>query len=185
MFKKYSDKEILEGIRLQDEKILNHLYSNFYGAIKSHVLRNSGTSEDASDLFQESIIILYKQVVANDLALTSDLKGYIFGIARNLWNAQLRRKSKSAELNFDIIEEDGGDIQNRELMRRIVQRSFIKLKSDCQQCLTLFLDGKSYEEMAREMELKSETYARRKKYLCKEALMEIIKSDPDYRDVDL
>ena len=32
------------------------------------------------------------------------------------------------------------------------------------------------------MNLKNETYARRKKYLSKEALMELIKSDPEYKD---
>jgi len=32
------------------------------------------------------------------------------------------------------------------------------------------------------MELKNETYARRKKYLSKEALIELIKEDPEYRD---
>jgi hypothetical protein len=33
------------------------------------------------------------------------------------------------------------------------------------------------------MGLKNESYARRKKYLCKEALMEIIKTDPEYQDL--
>jgi DNA-directed RNA polymerase specialized sigma24 family protein len=54
------------------------------------------------------------------------------------------------------------------------------LKPDCQNVLNLYYDGCSYEEIAEKMGLKNETYARRKKYLCKEALMEIIKEDPEY-----
>jgi DNA-directed RNA polymerase specialized sigma24 family protein len=49
--------------------------------------------------------------------------------------------------------------------------------------MNLFIDGHSYEEIARKMGMKSETYARRKKYLCKEALMQIIKTDPEYQDL--
>jgi DNA-directed RNA polymerase specialized sigma24 family protein len=49
--------------------------------------------------------------------------------------------------------------------------------------LKLFSEGYSYEEIARKMGMKNEAYARRKKYLCKEALMEIIKTDPEYQDL--
>jgi len=49
--------------------------------------------------------------------------------------------------------------------------------------LNLYSDGHTYEEIARKMGMKSEAYARRKKYLCKEALMEIIKTDPEYHDL--
>jgi DNA-directed RNA polymerase specialized sigma24 family protein len=59
-------------------------------------------------------------------------------------------------------------------------RAYNMLKPDCQECLTLYYDGYSYEEIAEKLGLKNESYARRKKYLCKEALMEIIKKDPEY-----
>jgi hypothetical protein len=32
------------------------------------------------------------------------------------------------------------------------------------------------------MDLKNEIYARRKKYLCKELLMELVKKDPEYQE---
>ena len=69
------------------------------------------------------------------------------------------------------------------LLERIVTRSFALLAEDCQRILTLFGEGLSYGEIARRMGFKSEEYARRKKYLCKEALMEIIKTDPEYQDL--
>jgi hypothetical protein len=48
--------------------------------------------------------------------------------------------------------------------------------------LNLFSDGLSYEEIAVKLNLKNEVYARRKKYLCKEALLELIKEDPEYQE---
>jgi RNA polymerase sigma factor (sigma-70 family) len=182
LFGIFTDKSIIEGIRLQDEKVLSHLYSHYYQTVKNHVLKNSGSNDDASDVFQDTIIALYQQVSDNNFKLTSDLKGYFFGIARNIWNAQLRQKKRFFELDIEIPEEvDSNDLSDPAL-ERILSRSFKKLKPDCQTILTLFYDGLSYEEIAVRMNLKNENYARRKKYLSKEALIDIIKEDPEYPD---
>ena len=39
IFRKISDSKIIEGIRLQDDKILNWLYDNYFPAVKNHVLQ--------------------------------------------------------------------------------------------------------------------------------------------------
>ncbi len=181
VFKKLTDKAIVEGIRLQDEKVLSYIYDHFYQTVKNHVIKNSGSIDDVSDVFQDTIIALYQQVTDNSFNLTSDLKGYFFGIARNLWNAQLRQKKRVSELNVDVVDDDSDDLFDPAL-EKILSRSFQKLKPDCQTVLTLYYDGSSYEEIAVKMKLKNETYARRKKYLCKEALIEIIKQDPEYKE---
>jgi len=182
LFKKISDKNLIEGLRCQDDKVLNWLYDNFFQDIKNHVRRNSGSDEDASDVFQDAIIILYKNILHQEFNLSTDLKGYFFGIARNIWNAQLRYKRKVAELDMEIAEE--ADIEEiiDPVLERVVSRSFQKLKPDCQIILTLFSEGCSYEKIAEKMGLKNETYARRKKYLCKEALIEIMKDDQEYKE---
>jgi RNA polymerase sigma factor (sigma-70 family) len=184
LFKRVSDTNIIEGLKNQDEKILNWLYNNYFQAVKNHVIKNSGTVEDVSDVFQDSIIVLYNQVVDNSLHLTSDLKGYFFGIARNIWSAQLRKKRKitELELDFDIPEEASVEDVNEAMFERIVSRAFQKLKPDFQTVLTLYSEGHSYEDIAIQMNLKNENYARRKKYLCKEALMELVKKDPEYQE---
>jgi RNA polymerase sigma factor (sigma-70 family) len=181
LFRKISDAKIVEGIRLQDDVILNWLYDNYFAAVKNHVLRNSGSTEDVSDVFQDSIIVLYKQITEENLKLTTDLKGYFFGIARNIWSAQLRKNQKNTELIVDIADEDTEESADP-LLERVVSRAFQKLKPDQQQILSLFSDGHSYEEIASRMDLKSELYARRKKYLCKEALLDLVKADPEYQE---
>jgi hypothetical protein len=46
----------------------------------------------------------------------------------------------------------------------------------------LFSEGNSYESIAGIMGYKDEAYARRKKYLSKEAILEIMKEDPEYQE---
>ncbi len=182
LFKKISDINIIEGVRKQDDKILNWLYDNYFQSVRTYVLKNSGSVEDVSDVFQDSIIVLYNQITENKLNLTTDLKGYFFGIARNVWSAQLRKKHRTTELEIDLADEDGSEDAIDTILERVVSRAFQKLKPDQQTVLNLFSEGLSYEEIAIKMNLKSEIYARRKKYLCKESLMELVKEDPEYQE---
>jgi RNA polymerase sigma factor (sigma-70 family) len=182
LFKKLSDKNIIEGIRQQDDKILNWLYDNYFQTVKSHIIKNSGSTDDVSDVFQDSIIVLYNQICDNTLVLTSDLKGYFFGIARNIWSNYLRNRKQTDEIYADIPDETAHEETNDILFERIVSRAFEKLGREHKTILTLFSEGKSYEVIAKKLKMKNEDYARRKKYLSKEALMEIIKKDPEYQE---
>jgi len=182
LFRKISDITIIEGVRLQDDKILNWLYDNYLQSVRHHVLKNSGSDEDVSDVFQDSIIVLYNQITEGNLNLTSDLKGYFFGIACNVWNAYLRKKQRTTRLDIDISDEDDINEKGDLVLERVVSRAFQKLKPDQQLILSLFSDGHSYEEIASEMNLKNEMYARRKKYLCKEALLDLVKEDSEYQE---
>lgn len=182
LFNKISDIDIITGVRNQDDKVLNWLYDNYFQSVRNHVLNNSGSDDDVSDVFQDAIIVLYNQITEDKLRLTSDLKGYFFGIARNVWNSQLRKKQKTIELEFDLPDEEETEDQSDPTLERIISRVFQRLKPDQQMILNLFSDGYSYEEIAMKLNLKNEVYARRKKYLCKEALLELVKEDPEYQE---
>lgn len=184
LFKRITDTKIIEGIKAQNEDILTWLYDNYFQIVKNHIVKNSGTQEDVPDIFQDTIIILYKQITGDTLNLTTDLKGYFFGIARNLWMAQLRRNSKTTaiEPEFDIADEAELEEQEDPMFERIMSRAFQKLKPDGRMILTLYADGHSFQEIAARMHLKNEDYARRKKYLCKESLLELVKADPEYQE---
>lgn len=183
LFKKYSDSDIIDGIRRQDSRILTWLYDSWYEVVRDHLKKNSGSDDDVYDVLQETVVILYKQVTGENFNLTSDLRGYFFGVARNVWNTQLRYRSRLTSLETDPVDFAETEEASGATMERIVMRSFALLGGDCQMMLNLFSEGFSYEEIARKMGLKNESYARRKKYLCKEALMEIIKTDPEYQDL--
>jgi RNA polymerase sigma factor (sigma-70 family) len=183
LFRKYSDSDIIDGIRRQDNRILSHLYDSYFEMIRDHLKKNSGTDDDVHEVLQETVVILYKQVTGDGFALTTDLKGYFFGVARNVWNAQLRHRSRHVPLDNDHADNSVAEELGKATLERIVTRSFDLLREDCRTVLTLYGEGYSYEEIAGKMGLKTEAYARRKKYLCKEALMEIIKTDPEYQDL--
>jgi RNA polymerase sigma factor (sigma-70 family) len=184
VFNKHSDKQLIEGIRKGDDNTLNYLYDNYFATVRNYIKKNSGTDEDAYDIFQDSLYILFKKIQENNFTLTTDLKGYVFSISRNQWHNLRRKNEKTSGIELDVAD----DLELEKLLdtpiEQIVQRSFLKLKDECQKVLTLHLEGKDYDEIAKIMKYKSATYARRKKYLCKESLVEIIKSDPEFSDYD-
>ena len=182
LFNKISDIDIINGVRNQDDKILNWLYDNYFQSVKNHVLGNSGSNDDVSDVFQDSIIVLYNQITEDNLHLNTDLKGYFFGIARNVWSAQLRKKQRTIELEIDVSDEDEAEEQYDPVLERVITRVFKRLKPDQQMVLNLFSEGHSYEEIALMMDLKNKVYARRKKYLSKEALLELVREDTEYQE---
>jgi len=182
LFHKITDSAIIEGIRQQDDQVLNWIYDNYLQTVRHHVLKNSGSEADVSDVFQESIISLYKQISEDGLNLTSDLKGYFFGIARNIWSAQLRKKARNTEIEFDLPDDGDSEEAQNPILERIISRAFQKLNPDARTILTLYSEGFTYLEIVTKMNLKNETYARRKKYLSKEALMALIKEDPEYKE---
>ena len=182
-FRKYSDLDIIDGVRRQDNRILSYLYDSYFKMVSDYIRKNGGTEDDAGEVMQESVVILYKQITTGEFSVKADLKGYFFGIARNVWNAQLKHRSRLAYFENEPADISISEDLYKATLERIVARSFALLAEDCQTVLTLYSDRLSYEEIADRMGLKNAVYARRKKYLCKEALMKIIKTDPEYYDL--
>jgi RNA polymerase sigma factor (sigma-70 family) len=183
LFSKYSDKKLIRGIQRREDETLKYIYSAYYDMIRDLVLKNGGNISIVPDVFQESLIILYKQVRKGEIELSTDLKGYFFGIARMVYSNIMREKRRFSNLESEPLDETPSHYDNSTLyMERIAARAMEKLSPDCREVIELFLNKVPYSEIAIRLGLKDENYARRKKYLCKEALMELIKSDREYGD---
>jgi DNA-directed RNA polymerase specialized sigma24 family protein len=54
------------------------------------VINNNGDEDEAKDIYQEAIIVLYNKVKRGDFELSSKLKTYIYSICRRLWLKRLK-----------------------------------------------------------------------------------------------
>ena len=181
----YSDEAILEGLRLRSDYIINFIYKEFFPLIRFLVTENGGADEDAEDIFQDGIIILYNKISLNQLVLTSSFKTYLYSVCRNLWLQKLnKRKSiydkltdveEFIDLPTDILQETSTAETE---MHRIIQIHFLSLPEDCQKVLKLFIKNIPLREIAGIMGFKTENYAKTRKYLCKEELKKRIADDP-------
>ncbi|MFO8129663.1 MAG: sigma-70 family RNA polymerase sigma factor [Bacteroidales bacterium] len=184
----YIEESLLEGIRLNDTDTLEYIYKKFYPSIKNFIILNSGTEEDSKDIFQESIIVIYRRLkTQKDFTISCSFKTYMYSISRNLWLKELeKRKTEQAKIkNTEEFESTNCEIQDpvsnpKEERYKLYQNHFLSLSKDCQQVLRLFMDKVSLKEIAKIMGYTSEKYAKKRKYQCKEILVKRIKNDPYY-----
>jgi DNA-directed RNA polymerase specialized sigma24 family protein len=60
----YTNLDLLNGILRNDTIVLQFIYKNFYSKINFFIKKNSGDDDDANDIFQEAIIIIYRKLKA-------------------------------------------------------------------------------------------------------------------------
>lgn len=187
----YSDDQILKGILRHDNIILQYIYKQYYYNINYFIRKNQGSEEDASDIFQEAIIIIYRKIKENDLVFEkSSFNGYLFTVCRFLWLKQLeKRRIERERLNETLpYQEDLYDENLNELVEKnekygLYQKHFSRLSTDCQKLLQLFFEKVPLKEIATLMGYKSEKYAKKRKFKCKELLVSRIKQDAEFKKI--
>ena len=173
------------SIKTERNKALSYIYENYYGGLARFVIDNKGTEEDAKDIFQDSLVVLYEKVHIPDFVWTSTLKTYLFAVCKNLWFKRLRKASNReiptedihhlpvADISFDDPYED-----RTFLLHNLMDR----LGGACKEILTLFyFQRRSMQEIAIEMNLATEKVAKNKKARCMAKLRELFKESSDFR----
>jgi RNA polymerase sigma factor (sigma-70 family) len=183
----YTTEAILEGISMSNNDVLNYIYNKFFPSIRNLIENNNGTEEDAKDLFQEAIIVIYRKMKKEPLVLTCNFRTYIYSICKLLWLKQLEKRKNSNEISSDAILDNRLDevVQTYDQTERyrLYQKHFKLLGLDCKKVLRLTLEKVSLKEISKIMGYKSEKYAKKKKYQCKQTLIENIKSDHEFKEV--
>ena len=185
----FTVEEIIEGIRTRDNSVLQYIYKKYYPSVHHFILSNQGSSDDAKDIFQESIIIIYRKIKDEDhFMVSSSFKTFIYSVSRNLWLKQLRtRRYEDRKINdqqkFVELKEEPFRIDNEDLRMSLYQKHFRNLPADCQKILKLSVSNITQKEIADALGFSSENYIKKRKHYCKEYLIRNIKADPLFRDL--
>jgi RNA polymerase sigma factor (sigma-70 family) len=182
------DSELLNGLIHQDERILKEYYYSFFQSIRRFVLSNNGNDEDARDLFQDVLLVLFQKARDGQFKLTCSMGTYLYSIARFLW---LKELSKRKWISYQSVEHEefvdaDADIdtvseKNERLM--FFRKCFEKLSENCRKILTLFTEGLSIAEITGIMGFKNDQHTKNRRYRCKLSLIKYIKNEYDYNTV--
>lgn len=160
-----TDTDIIEHLRNDKyARAVTGLYGIF-PAIKKHIVRNSGTIEDAKDVFQDALVILYQKMKTGKFVLTVPISTYLHAVVKNLWLQELRKRKKLpiAETNTDVVE----DLIEQEHGFDTASAAFNFLGEKCRDLLMLFYFKKmSYKEITALLQFGSEETAKNQKYRC-------------------
>lgn len=177
---KDSNKDpFLQKLKRGDEQAVEELYEQAFHYCASFVLKNKGDIEDARGIFQESLIVLFRNIHKEGFELRSHIKTYLYGITRNIWLKKLDRQKRGGlslvvddpNSNFQVEETaDDTSAEEKEEQVEKLEQALANHSEDCQRLLRLFYyENMSYKEVAQQMGY-TDSYVRKKKMNCIQAL---------------
>ncbi len=107
-------RNIIEG----GEETLKAMYRDYRNEFLSWAKRNNnGSEEDAEDIFQDAIIVFYKNVVKGKIThLESSIKSYLFGICKNMFMSHHSQKRKMVlveDMNDPLLQNIDWTVQHK------------------------------------------------------------------------
>ena len=157
----------------REERAFSKLYK-LYPKIEKHICVNSGSKNEAEDIFQEGLIVLFNKVesIKSDAAIS--IEGFLVNTCKLLWSNELRKKKvrqKSSEDGLDKLEYED-EIQSqidKEIKLNNIEGILQKLEEKCKSILELFYyQNFSMEKIAKKFGYKAVQSAKTKKYKCME-----------------
>ncbi|MDQ6470221.1 sigma-70 family RNA polymerase sigma factor [Flavobacterium sp. LHD-80] len=168
----HHDQMYIDGLAANDSAIIESIYKKFVPKVVFFVLNNSGDREQAQDIVQEVMILLYNQAKAGTLKLTCPFDAYFFLLCKRKWLNEFKKISnKGVTIHEDVVSINESALeliaQTEEFdeKQKLFDTMFQKLGDKCQELLKLSFSVKSMEEVAGKLNV-TYGYVRKKKSLC-------------------
>lgn len=182
---KDNSKIIIECIRTgKNNEALKYLYQDPLRKIRKFILMNSGTLDDADDVFQDAVIVLFQYVRNGKYNEEYDLDGFLFRVAKNAWIDIARKKQKIIKAEFTGFDIGDGSDQLRDMIKdeqlTAFQTLFDKLEDNCKKILSyVIFDKKNMKEISMLMGMKDEKVAKNQHYRCKKYFTKLVSENKE------
>lgn len=177
--------ELIQKIREQDSNTLKAVYKEVYPMVKKYIIKNSGSEDDAADVFQDALYLLIKKCENPGFELTSKLSTFVVGIAKNLWLKKLTKsKVDLASYQDELIIENLDDNESIQLERAsFVKRCIDALGEPCKTIIVQFyFEQASMQEIAESLKYTNANNAKNQKYKCLMRLKKMIEKEKPVRE---
>ena len=135
----------IEAVQNNDTKVLKKLYVTNYPKIEILVLKNSGSKDEAKDIYQDAFLAVWQNIKQNKFIpkTESSINGYLYTIAKNKWMDVLRSQGfkktiVASQLNhFEIKDEENNDIDDDILKDKRLEDVMLAFKNLGDACKSL------------------------------------------------
>ncbi len=180
---KYSaptDSEVVLGILNNSDSVLRRLYVAYFPMILQLVINNNGNEDDAKDIYQEAIIVLYNKIKAGDFELSSKLKTYIYSICRRLWLKRLSQLNRYAgdikdfEDYIPANNDESEQSSDRDIQFKKMQNALQQLGEPCKTIMEdFYINNRSMQEICERFGYTNADNAKTQKYKCLQRLKKL------------
>ena len=174
-----TDNEIILGILNGSKDILDRLYKSYYPMILKLIISNNGSEDDAKDIFQESVIVLYNKIKSGNFQLSSKLKTFIYSVCRRLWLKRLAQKNKSDRNIKDFeevipVEDDLDYHLKKDQQFRQMEEALILLGEPCKTIIEdFYIKDSSMHEICEKFGYTNTDNVKNQKYKCLQRLKKL------------
>ena len=174
-----TDSEVILGILNNSESVLKRLYLAYFPMVLQFIINNNGNEDEAKDIYQEAIIIVYNKIKTGDFELSSKLKTYIYSICRRLWLKRLVQKNRYGGNIQDFQEylpvEDDTESHNEKDIQFGKMGEALKLLGE--PCKTIiedfYMHNKSMQDICESFGYTNADNAKTQKYKCLQRLKKL------------
>ena len=167
------DERIIDAIKQdRDNEALSILYSRTLKKVIHFVKKNSGTQNEAEDVFQDAVVVFFDAVKENKLKPDTSVDGYIFTVARNVWFRKLNRDKKIITTDFDYESMNQPEVSFFDgLIEEEKATAFASVFNTLQERCKLADDQETF--IKEKMGYKNADVAKANHYRCKKSLLDL------------
>ena len=140
--------------------------------VQALVLKNNGTIDDAKDIFQEAMVVLYERTQSEAFELNCQIKTFIYSVSKRLWLKKLMHQNRfliteEAEHEVIAVDEDVEEHEKQNVEFLMMDRAMNNLGEPCKSLLEAFyLQKRSMQEIASNFGYTNSENAKNQKYKC-------------------
>ena len=167
-----NEQALLQGLARSDKKAIETIYKENYNMVQALIINNNGSGDDAKDIFQETMIVLYERVRSGTFELNCQIKTYVYSVSRRLWLKRLQQMNRYApglenlQETVPVEEEiEEHDRINNEF--HVMDKAISSLGEPCKSLLeAYYLQKKNMQEIAISFGYTNADNAKNQKYKC-------------------
>jgi RNA polymerase sigma factor (sigma-70 family) len=165
------EKVLLKGLAQNDKKAIETIYRDNYNMVQSLVVTNNGSADDAKDVFQEAMMVLYEKARSGTFELNCLLKTYVYSVCRRLWLKKLLQQSRFSLNDVSdetvAVEEDLEEHERKNLEFEMMEKAMGNLGEPCKSLLEAFyLQRRNMQEISSSFGYTNADNAKNQKYKC-------------------
>lgn len=166
------EKELLTGLAASDKKAVETIYRENFNMVQALIINNNGSADDAKDIFQEAMIVLYEKVRSGTFELNCQIKTFVYSVSRRLWLKRLQQQNRYSAPGDNMeavvpVEEELEDHEQRNAEFEMMEKAINNLGEPCKSLLeAYYLQKQNMQVIAASFGYTNADNAKNQKYKC-------------------
>jgi RNA polymerase sigma factor (sigma-70 family) len=167
-----TEQDLLQQLIHNNVDATRLIYKDNYPMIQSLVVNNSGDIDEAKDVFQEAMIVLFEKAKQPDFKLECKISTYLYSVARRIWLKKLQSNTYKSTISDAVeetaaVEDDLEFHENQNKQLEMMHDALVKIGEPCKSLLEAYYFNKQQmNEIATQFGYTNADNAKNQKYKC-------------------